>query len=109
MLDHVSRGIPPVVENLTTQYMSPHTPDTLVSLIRKPLVAQLLRVKIVDFERAMMYMRLCCCAQEYCVMIYEVFASVDMRKDSHDFFGAIVARNIQKVGWDNVEVLSVPF
>lgn len=83
VFDHVSRCVPPVIENLGAQDMSSHTPYTLVSLFGQPLVTQLLGIKVMHLERAVMHVRSGIGAYEETVMVNKLGASIDMRKHGH--------------------------
>ncbi len=47
----------PVIENLTTHYMSSHTPAVLISFLPEPVVAQDLCIKVMSLKRRMMDVR----------------------------------------------------
>lgn len=78
MLDHISCGIPPVVENLTSKDMSANTPDRCIVFFREPLVAQFLSIEVVNLERAVVHM---CCrvrTHEERVVIDGILATIDV-------------------------------
>lgn len=106
MLDHIAIDIPPVVENLRAQNMSTNTPDGRISLCGKPLVAQLLSIVVMDFKRAVVDMRRGVCAQEERVVIDQVLATINMRKDRHILLDAFLL-HIEEIGGDDVKVVRI--
>ena len=56
MLDHVPYGVPPVIKDLRTQDMKANDPHAPIVPLGEPLVAQALRVEVVDLERRVMRM-----------------------------------------------------
>ena len=85
MLHHVPRRVPPVVEYLTAQDVPPDAPNRLVPLGGQPLVAQVLRVKVVHLERAVVHVRGGAGGHEEGVVVHGVRAAVDVREDGDDF------------------------
>ena len=57
MLDHIPRSIPPIIEYLAAQNMPPHAPHIRIPLANQPLMAQILRIEVVDFEGAVVHVR----------------------------------------------------
>lgn len=83
MFDHVSRRIPPVVEDLRTKDMPSNSPYTLVVLLSQPLMAQLLGVKVVYLKGAVMYMGGVIRAHEETVMVDQVCTAIDVCKQGN--------------------------
>lgn len=48
----------PIIKYLASQNMPPNPPNTGIPLLRKPLVTQRLRVKVMDLKATMMNMRM---------------------------------------------------
>lgn len=108
VLNHITSSIPPVVKNLTTQDVPADTPHALVPLGRQPLMAKLLRVEVVHLERTVVDVRFLSLAQEDCVVIDVVSASVNVSKDGDVFLCAVPGVNIEQVAWHKVERVGVP-
>ena len=84
MLHHVPRRVPPVVEYLTAENVPANAPDRLVLLLRQPLMAEGLRVEVVDLEAAVVHVRTAAAGRErrheHGVVVDEILAAVDVRE-----------------------------
>ena len=90
--------------------MPPHAPDGLVPFLRQPLVAQVLRIKVVDLERGVVDVRCVVLVQEEAVVVHVLFAAVDVRKQSNVLpLGILVRLHPEEVGRDDVEVARIEF
>lgn len=83
MLNHITSGVPPVVKDLRPQDMTANAPYWRVPLLGKPLVTQILGIKIMHLKRAMMDVARLVSAHEEGVMIYKIVTTINMRKERH--------------------------
>lgn len=88
--------------------MPSETPNTIIPLLGEPLMAKMLRVKVMDLEGAVVYVGFGSCAQENGMMVDEVCASINVCKHCDNFVLSVVSIDVKKVGWDNVEVPGIP-
>ena len=118
MLDHEPGDIPPIVEDLTAQDMPSDTPYRIILLLLEPLVTENLSIEIVDFVRRMMNVFLLTINRsrhEEGMVVDRSLTTVDGAKEG-DFLAAGFAsfgvdlffRDVENVGWVEVEVLGVP-
>lgn len=63
--------------------MPSHSPHRAITLVREPLMAQLLRVKIMHLKGAMMHMTGAIGAHKERVMIHIVSSSINVRKEGN--------------------------
>lgn len=107
MLNHVPRRVPPVIENLRSQNMPPNTPHSLISLICKPLVAELLGVEVVNLEGAVVHMRGWIGGHEERVVVNVGGAAVDVREKGDVFLAGGGCRvgvvDVEEVAGGDVE------
>jgi hypothetical protein len=118
MLNHKPTNIPPIIKNLTTQNMSPDTPNTFILLLCEPLMTQQLRIEIMNFVRGVMNVSRFVRdggGHEESVVVDRVLAAVDGREETYFLAGGLVgrwvdgfARDIEDIGGVEVEVPSVP-
>jgi hypothetical protein len=81
MLNHIPRGVPPVVEYLASEDMSTDAPNRLIALLCKPLMPQSLGVEVMHLEAAVVHVRFTTRGkggQEHCVMIDKILAPIDV-------------------------------
>lgn len=98
MLHNITSGIPPVIKDLRAQDMSTHAPGQLVPLLRQPLMAQLLGVKVVHLKGAVVYVSTRGIgAEEDAVVVHEDVAEVQVGKHRHEDLLAFVF-DIEEVG-----------
>src|SRR5699024_9896289 len=57
MFHHVASSVPPIVEYLGAKNVTSDTPDGLVSLLREPLMSEVLGVKVVNLKRRVVDVR----------------------------------------------------
>ena len=88
--------------------MTADTPNTLISLLGKPLVSQMLSIEVVNFKRAMMDMRTRAFAEEYGVVVSILLPSVDMGEHGYNEFVSVIFCDVKKVCRNNVEINRVP-
>ena len=104
MLDHVPRGVPPIIKYLGAQNVSSDAPDRLIALLGEPLVADMLGVKVMHLERAMMNMTGLVGAHEESMMIDMVRATVNVSEDGNILLVTpIRLLQIEEVGRNKVE------
>ena len=104
MLNHESRWIPPVIEQLRPKDMPSDTPDRLVAFLLQPLVAEVLCVEIMDFEGAVVDVRCFGLVQEEAMVVYVFGASVDVSEERNVLLRSVlVGFHPEKVRGDNVE------
>lgn len=107
MLDNIASRIPPVIEDLRAQDMPTNTPGQLIPFLRQPLMAQLLGVKVVHLEGAVVDMRFGGIgAEEDAVVVYEGIPEVEVGEHGYEDLLAFVF-DVEEVGWHNVEVCGV--
>ncbi len=119
MLDHEAVDVPPIIENLAAQDMTPDAPDGGVLLLGEPLVSQGLRVEVVHLKARVVDVLLDARGKrrhEKRVVVDQVLAAVDMAEQrdllAHGPVGFrvdLVQRHVQDVRGHDVEVLRVPF
>ena len=108
MLDHVPRGVPPIIKNLGPQNVSSDPPDRLIALLGEPLMAHMLGVKVMHLERAMMNVTGFVGAHEESMMIDMVRATVDVSEDGNILLVTPIRLfYVEKVGRDKVECSGV--
>ena len=125
MLDHEARRVPPVVEQLRAEDVAADAPDGLVPFAREPLVAEVLRVEVVDLEGAVVHVCGRVCVQEEAVVVHVLGPAVDVGEEGDVFScilllgrgggGGVVAavvvgvrlRHPEKIRRDDVEVARV--
>lgn len=107
MLNHITSGIPPVIEDLRAQDMPTDSPDRLIPLLRQPLMSQHLGVVVMHLERAVVHMRRWVGAQEEAVVVDGLLASVDVGEDCDGHFLAGCLFDPEEVGWHDVELVRV--
>ena len=118
MFDHEPINIPPIIEDLTPQDMSAHTPNRSIFLLSQPLMTERLGVEIVYFERTVMHVFLQSGRQgrqKHGVVVDEVLAAVDVGEKS-DFLACgrtgfrvdFLQWDVQDVAGDDVEMPGVP-
>jgi len=104
--------------------MSAHTPNTLVTLRRQPLMSKILCIKIMHLKTAMMNMRRLVRAHEKGVVVYQVLPAIDMTENRNILdtsrlgrstlcsFGILrtttLVRNIQNIRRHEIEMLRIP-
>lgn len=107
VLNHVPVRIPPVVEDLRSQNVSPHAPDRLVALLGQPLVAQHLCVVVVHLERTVVYVARFAGRHEETVVVDVVFTTVYVREHSNRLLSLVGEGNLEEVSWHDVEVCQI--
>jgi len=107
VLNHVMRSVPPIVEDLRSEDVSPDAPDGLVALLGQPLVTQHLSVVVVYLERAVVYVARLVGAHEEGMVVDVVVAAVDVREDGHVLLRSVRLVDVQEVRRYEVEVFQV--
>lgn len=88
--------------------MSTNAPNTLISLINEPLMAEMLGVKVVDFKAGMMDMLRLIPSQKQGMVIYRLAATVNVHENADVFALTSLRCVLKEVRWDEVEVGGVP-
>lgn len=108
MLDHVPRGVPPIIKDLGAQNVSSDPPDRPVALLGEPLMSELLGVKVMHLERAMMNVTGFIGAHEESMMIDVVRAAVDVSEHGNILLVTPIRFFlVEKVGRNEIECSSV--
>lgn len=88
--------------------MAADTPDRLVAFLFQPLVAEILRVKVVHLERTVVHVICLVRAQKEAVMINKLHSSIDVSEQRHVLpRGTAVGLYPEKVRRDDIEVVGV--
>ena len=87
--------------------MPTDTPNRLVALCCKPLVAQVLGIEIVYLEGAVVHVASLVGAHEECMMVDGFFTAVYVSKDCHVFLLVFRSIDVEEVCGDEVEVAGV--
>lgn len=112
MLHHIPRSIPPIIKDLTTQYMSSDSPYALIPLTGKPFVPQVLGVEIMHFETTVVNVRGWVRGHEECVVV--CVAGSEVYVEEYGDVGALgwlsrVGGYVEEVCRGEVEGGDVPF
>jgi len=111
MLNHIARRIPPIIKDLRSKDMPANTPHTLIPFLREPLMTEILRVKVVDFETGVVDVRGWVRRHEESVMVNIVLSAVDVCEDG-DIACLLVARrwigDVEEVRRREIEIARVP-
>lgn len=76
MLEDESRGVKPIIEDLTSHNVPPDTPAVLPALVPQPVMTQHLRVKVVCLETRMMNMTFGTFEEEKAVVVDKLLSAV---------------------------------